>query len=165
MPDVKTFTTFNALVSNLDYPMFVVTTAVGSDRAGCLVGFATQCSIDPPAMLVCLSKQNRTYRLARAAELLAVHFLPADAADLAELFGGRTGDEVDKFARCEWHEGAGGVPLLDRCRNRFVGKTAARMDVGDHVAFMLLPVMAEKGHPGDQLRFHRAKRIEAGHEA
>ena len=165
MPDAKTFHTFNALVSELDYPMFVVTTAVGGERAGCLVGFATQCSIDPPGFLVCLSKQNRTYRLARTAELVAVHFLPEDAEDLAELFGGHTGDDVDKFARCAWREGAGGVPLLDRCRNRFVGKTVARMDVGDHVAFVLLPVMAEKGHPGDQFPFHRAKRIEAGHEA
>ena len=39
------------------------------------------------------------------------------------------------------------------------------MDVGDHVAFVLLPVMAERGHSGDQFPFQRAKRIEAGHEA
>ena len=119
MPDAKTFDTFNALLSELDYPMFVVTTAVGDERAGCLVGFATQCSIDPPGFLVCLSKQNHTYRLARTAELLAVHFLPEDATDLAELFGGQTGDDVNKFRRCAWHSGAGGVPLLDRCENRF----------------------------------------------
>ena len=47
--------TFNALASELDYPMFVVTTAAGGAPAGCLVGFATQCSIDPPRFLVCLS--------------------------------------------------------------------------------------------------------------
>ena len=163
MPDAER--TFNALVSELDYPMFVVTTAVGEERAGCLVGFATQCSIDPPGLLVCLSKRNRTYRLAREAELLAVHLVPSDAGDLAELFGGQTGDHVDKFAHCEWRSGPGGVPLLGRCLNRFVGKTVARFDAGDHVAFVLSPVMAEKGHPGDQFPFHRAKRIEAGHEA
>lgn len=157
--------TFNALVADLDYPMVVVTTAAGSELAGCLVGFATQCSIDPPRFLVCISKQNRTYRVARGAELLAVHFLPADATDLAELFGGETGDRVDKFARCEWRPGPGGVPLLERCRNRFVGRVAARADVGDHVAFVLAPVMAEKGHGGGQFPFNRAKRIEAGHEA
>lgn len=36
-----------ALTAALDYPMFVVTVAAGGERAGCLVGFATQCSIDP----------------------------------------------------------------------------------------------------------------------
>ena len=100
------YRTFNALVSELDYPMFVVTTAAGGERAGCLVGFATQSSIDPPRFLVCLSKQNRTYRVARDADLLAVHSLPADATDLAELFGGETGDRVDKFAQCDWRPGA-----------------------------------------------------------
>jgi flavin reductase (DIM6/NTAB) family NADH-FMN oxidoreductase RutF len=163
MPDTRQ--TFNALVSELDYPMFVVTAAVRGERVGCLVGFATQCSIDPPRFLVCLSKQNRTYRVAGGAEVLAVHFLPADAEDLAELFGGETGDQVDKFARCQWSEGPGGVPLLDRCRNRFVGKVLQRTDGGDHVAFVLEPVAAEKGHPGEQFPFHRARRIEPGHEA
>ena len=43
------------LVSELDYPMFIVTCADERERAGCLVGFATQCSIDPPRFLVCLS--------------------------------------------------------------------------------------------------------------
>ena len=157
--------TFNALASELDYPMFVVTTAAGGERAGCLVGFATQCSIDPSHFLVCISKANRTYRVAQSAQVLAVHFLPADAEDLAELFGGQTGDRLDKFAHCEWTEGPHGVPLLERCRNRFVGTILERTDAGDHVAFVLAPVAADKGHPGGQFDFHRAKRIEAGHEA
>jgi flavin reductase (DIM6/NTAB) family NADH-FMN oxidoreductase RutF len=156
---------FNSLVGELDYPMFVVTAAANGERGGCLVGFATQSSIDPPRFLVCLSKTNRTYRIARDAPALAVHFLPADASDLAELFGGETGDRVDKFAACEWKEGPGGVPLLERCPNRFVGEVLARNDVGDHVAFLLAPVAAEHARRGGQFPFHRAKRIDPGHEA
>src|SRR4051812_38755411 len=109
--------TFNELMGELDYPMFIVTVAHGGERAGCLVGFATQGSIDPPRFLACLSKANRTYRVARGADALAVHFVPAGADGLAELFGGQTGDEVDKFSRCRWHPGPGGVPLLDDCVN------------------------------------------------
>jgi flavin reductase (DIM6/NTAB) family NADH-FMN oxidoreductase RutF len=161
--DVKK--TFEALVAELDYPMFVVTAADGQRRAGCLVGFATQCSIDPPRFLACISVRNHTYRVAREAGVLAVHFLPADAEHLAQVFGGETGDEVDKFARCEWTPGPGGVPLLERCRNRFVGRVLDRLDAGDHVAFLLEPVAAEKEHRGGQFPFHRAKRIEPGHEA
>jgi flavin reductase (DIM6/NTAB) family NADH-FMN oxidoreductase RutF len=97
--------TFNDLVGDLDYPMFIVTTAADGERAGCLVGFATQCSIDPPRFLVCISEKNRTFRLAARAAALAVHFVPEDAADLVDLFGARTGDEVDKFALCEWRPG------------------------------------------------------------
>jgi flavin reductase (DIM6/NTAB) family NADH-FMN oxidoreductase RutF len=162
---MSTHETFNALVQDLDYPMFIVTTASDRERAGCLVGFATQTSIDPPRFLVCLSKRNRTFRVACEADALGVHFVPADAPDLAALFGGETGDEVDKFARCEWREGPGGIPLLERCRNRFVGRVVRRTDGGDHDLFLLEPVVAEKCHPGDQFPFHRAKRIEPGHEA
>jgi len=157
--------TFNRLMGELDYPMFIVTTARESERAGCLVGFATQCSIHPPRFLACLSKANHTYRVARGADLLAVHFVPTDGEDLAELFGGETGDEVDKFARVEWRPGPGGVPLLDRCDHRFVGSVEAQFDGGDHVGFLLAPVAAQHGRREGQFTFHRAKRIEPGHPA
>jgi flavin reductase (DIM6/NTAB) family NADH-FMN oxidoreductase RutF len=154
---------FNELMSELDYPMFIVTVATGDKRAGCLVGFATQCSIHPPRFMALLSKANHTYRVAREARLAAVHFVPADAGPLAELFGGETGDEVDKFARCAWRPGPDGVPLLDDCENRFVGAILARLDAGDHVGFVLEPVAAEHVGRDAQFTFHRAKRIEAGH--
>jgi flavin reductase (DIM6/NTAB) family NADH-FMN oxidoreductase RutF len=157
--------TFNALVGELEYPMFIVTASAGGEPIGCLVGFATQMSIDPPRFAVCLSHNNRTFRRGQHAELLGVHCVPADAEALATLFGGQTGDEVDKFARCSWHEGPGGVPILDQCPNWFVGRVVWRADAGDHDAFLLEPVAAEAGSAQDEFTFHRAKRIEAGHRA
>src|SRR3954447_7295179 len=91
---MTTAATFNALMGALDYPMFIVTTRVGETRAGCLVGFAGQVSIDPPRFMACLSDKNRTYRVAAdGADHLVVHLVPERAVELAELFGGRTGDE------------------------------------------------------------------------
>lgn len=156
---------FDDLVGGLDYPMFIATTRAEGELAGCLVGFATQCSIDPPRFLICLSDKNRTCRVARAADALAVHFVPSSAEDLAELFGGETGDEVDKFARCEWREGPRGLPILAECDNWFVGAILARHDLGDHVGFLLDPIEAQSGTPFDEFTFHRARRIEPGHEA
>ena len=155
--------TFDTIVGHLEYPMFIVTARSGEERLGCLVGFATQASIDPPRFAVCLSHTNRTYRRARDAELFAVHCVPADAADLAELFGGQTGDEVDKFAQCAWHDGPGGPPLLDVCENWFVGRVTARVDAGDHDLYVLEPVAAGSGDPS-AFTFHRAKHIHPGHE-
>jgi flavin reductase (DIM6/NTAB) family NADH-FMN oxidoreductase RutF len=155
--------TFNSLMSELDYPMFIVTTSVDGERSGCLIGFATQISIKPPRFLVGLSHKNHTYGLAQRAELLGVHFVPADNGDLAELFGGETGDEIDKFERCDWHPGPGGVPLVDGCPNRFVGRVLDRLDAGDHDAFILEPVAAERQAEEQEMTFHRAKRIEPGH--
>jgi flavin reductase (DIM6/NTAB) family NADH-FMN oxidoreductase RutF len=155
---------FDAIVGSLDSSMFIVTARAGDERLGCLVGFATQTSIDPPRFAVCLSRVNHTYRRGRDAPALAVHCVPADAADLAELFGGETGDEVDKFARCAWRDGPEGLPILDRCERWFVGRVRGRFDAGDHELFLLEPVAAHAAG-GEDFSFHRAKRIAPGHPA
>jgi flavin reductase (DIM6/NTAB) family NADH-FMN oxidoreductase RutF len=155
---------FEQLVGRLDYPMFIVTTRAGEEMAGCLVGFASQCSIDPPRFLVCLSEKNRTCAVASGAEALAIHFVPASATDLAELFGGETGDEVDKFARCEWLEGPRGLPVLTACENWLVGEIVDRRTLGDHIGFLLAPVDAHASPDFDEFSFHRARRLEPGHE-
>src|SRR3954465_13544280 len=82
--------------------MFIVTAWADGERSGCLIGFPTQTSTDPSRFLVCLSQKNRTYRVAVRAAVLGVHFVPAEADAVGELFGGQTGDEIDKFERCAW---------------------------------------------------------------
>lgn len=155
---------FDSFAGGLDYPMLVVTVAHRGERSGCLVGFATQCSIDPPRMLVCISKANHTYRLAQDADLFAVHTLGADQHDLAELFGGETDDEVDKFTRCDWSEGPGGTALLATPR-RFVGRVLARHDLGDHAGFLLDPVTAERLDERAALTLATVGDIDPGHPA
>jgi flavin reductase (DIM6/NTAB) family NADH-FMN oxidoreductase RutF len=154
---------FEGLMATLDYPMFIVTVRAGEERSGCLIGFATQASIHPPRFLAALSDKNHTYRVAQGAEHLAVHFVPEGAEELAELFGGETGDEVDKFARAAWHDGPHGVPILDDCENWFVGRIVERFDFGDHRGHLLEPVAAQHGSEGRVFGFHRAKPIEPGH--
>ena len=53
---------FADLMTSLDHPMAIVTTASGEVRSGCLVGFHSQCGIDPPRYAIWLSKGNHTYR-------------------------------------------------------------------------------------------------------
>ncbi|MFJ9523086.1 flavin reductase family protein [Kitasatospora sp. NPDC101801] len=123
-------TGFDAFVSLLDYPVYVVTATTGEERAGCLVGFANQCSLEPPRFTVWLSKANHTYRIARSAELLVVHLLPSHRHDLAELFGGETGDETDKFGRGPWSPGPNGTPVLTEALAWFAGRIEHRADWG-----------------------------------
>jgi flavin reductase (DIM6/NTAB) family NADH-FMN oxidoreductase RutF len=163
-PSEDTTRTFTSLMGELDYPMFIVTTvAPDGERSGCLIGFATQISIKPPRFLVGLSDKNRTCRVARRAEHIAVHFVPEDGEELAELFGSETGDEIDKFARCAWHEGPEGLPILDDLPNWFAGRIRHRLVDGDHDALVLEPLAAERQAEEEELTFHRAKRIEPGH--
>lgn len=144
--------------------MFVLTaSAPGGERSGCLVGFATQCSIRPPRFAVWVSKENHTFGVVTRSPSLALHVPGADRPDLAELFGGETGDEVDKFARCSWHEGPDGVPILDGVAGWFVGRILERLDTGgDHVGLIVDPVAASVAG-GRGLTFQQVKDIDPGH--
>ncbi len=153
------------IAAGLAGPMLIVTAARGDQRGGCLVGFACQASIDPPRFIVCLSKRNRTYRLATGSDALAVHVVPDSARELAELFGGVTGDEEDKLGRCAWRLGPRGLPLLEECGSWFAGAIVKRVDCGDHVAFLLEPFAGSAEQDGAPLPFERVRDLEPGHEA
>jgi flavin reductase (DIM6/NTAB) family NADH-FMN oxidoreductase RutF len=153
---------FDQFVADLDYPMHIVTV---DGPAGCLVGFATQCSIAPARFLVCLSKQNHTFRAAAGADAVAVHSLSPDERDLAALFGTRTGDEVDKFAQCRWRRGRLGVPILERAPSWFVGRIVNRVDLGDHEGLLLEPSEVGGRTPTTPLMFSAVRDLEAGHPA
>lgn len=158
---------FDRFIDGLDYPLFVVTACDGSQRAGCLVGFVTQVSIDPPRLLVCLSEANHTRRVAAGADVLAVHVLGTDDHAIAQLFGGQTGDEIDKFAHTGWHSGPDGVPLLDDLSRRMIGQVLERHPFGDHVGFLLAPV-AEHVDSADSeaaLMLQDVDDVEPGHPA
>ena len=158
---------FTRLVARLDYPMFVVTARAEDDgeRSGCLVGFATQCSIHPPRFAVWISKKNHTFGVAQRTTHLAVHAPgdgPAQRA-VAELFGATTGDEVDKFEQCRWHDGPEGAPILDDVPDWFVGHIVDRLDTGDHVGHVL-DVVAANAPADPGLTFQDVKNLEPGHE-
>jgi flavin reductase (DIM6/NTAB) family NADH-FMN oxidoreductase RutF len=157
---------FEEIVGYLDYPMFVVTAVSGEQRAGCLVGFATQASIRPRRFLVGLSDKNYTYRVASDADRLAVHVLAAPDDRLARLFGEQTGDETDKFAQCDWRPGPDEVPVLSEAAAWFSGRILERIRLGDHVAFLIEPDSGERREDiGRFVKFSDVRDFEPGHGA
>ncbi len=156
-----------SFVEHADDSMVVVTVAApDGERSGCLVGFHTQCSIDPTRYAVGLSKANHTYDVALRSEILAVNLLGSEQLRVAELFGGHTLDEgTDKFDHCEWTADETGVPVLEDAPAWVVGRVIERLDVGDHVLHVIEPLRAGASDAeGAPLRFADAMRIEPGHE-
>lgn len=156
---------YRELTGLLDPPMVIVTAAAEGERSGCLVGFSTACSIDPPRHLVCISTANHTAGVAARSEHLAVHLLERADRGLSELFGEQTGDRVDKFASCSWTLRRE-VPVLDRPRAWFVGRVVDRVDLGDHVGHVLAPVEGRAPAGAfDGLTFRDVEDMEPGHPA
>ena len=148
-----------------DPSMLVVTAGSGAGSSGCLVGFHTQCSIDPPRYAVALSKANHTYSVAVDSSVLGVNLLAASQVAVARLFGGETADDgTDKFDLCDWVEGPGGVRLVSGSRAWLVGTVLHRIDVGDHVIHVLEPVeVGTTPVGGAPLRHRAARSIHPGH--
>ncbi len=158
---------FSQLSADLDYPMYIVTTAADGERAGCLVGFASQTSIHPPLFTVWLSDLNHTSRLAAKASTLIVHILREGDHRLAELFGSATADDGDdKFALVPCKDGPDGAPVLSQC-DWFAGRIVNRFEnLGDHTGYLLEPIAGDRLHAGlPNLGYQHIRDVQAGHEA
>jgi flavin reductase (DIM6/NTAB) family NADH-FMN oxidoreductase RutF len=157
---------FQRIVTQLEYPMFVLTVADGNTRSGCLVGFVTQCSIHPPRCLVCVSKPNHTFAVAERSDVFVVHTLHERDLAIARWFGEATGDDVDKFATVDWEPGPAGVPVL-RGLDWFAGRVRDRCDGGDHVAYVLDVLDGGRAERVDepQLGYQSTRGFAPGHPA
>ncbi len=150
----------------VDYSFYVVTVrSPDADMSGCLAGFVTQCSIDPPNFLVCISKENHTLGVAERASAMGLHLLGAEQLDLAHLFGEETGDEVDKFAAVDWRLGSTGAPLLVDSAVSMEGTILGHFSVGDHEAFLVRGERAVPGGNGGLLTYRGAPPMDPGHPA
>jgi flavin reductase (DIM6/NTAB) family NADH-FMN oxidoreductase RutF len=165
--DMTDTTAFDRIMASSESPMIIVTCRAGDTMDGCLVGFSTQCSIDPKRYLACLSHANRTYDLAERAATLVVHVLRDAPLDrrLARLFGEATGYEVDKLDRCEWSAGPDGVPVIAGL-DWFAGSVHTRLDMGDHSGFVL-DVFGGNAARADEssLAFAEVRDLDAGNPA
>lgn len=157
---------FDDLIESANPVMAVVTTVAEGVRAGCVVGFHGQSSVEPRHYCVWLSKANHTYRTALRAEHLAVHLLTRDDMEIATHFGTTTGEDGDKFTTLSVSDGPGGVPLLEALPNRFVGRRRAMLDLGgDHACVELVVELAQRAGAFDALRLRDVVHLQPGHEA
>jgi flavin reductase (DIM6/NTAB) family NADH-FMN oxidoreductase RutF len=154
----------SAFFDRIDYPYFIVTVrSPEADMSGCLAGFVTQCSIDPPNFLVCISKVNHTLGVAERSAGMGLHLLGQDQVDLARLFGEETGDLVDKFASVDWRLGSTGAPLLVEAAVSMEGQVLGHFSVGDHEAFLMRGVRAVAGGSPGLLMYRSAPALHPGH--
>ena len=153
----------DAFTDRTEYPLLVVTTSADGETGGCLAGFVTQCSIDPPRFLVCVSEANHTSTVVERASVLALHLLGTDQVDLASHFGEESGDRIDKFASVDWHPGPLGVPVLDDCAAWMTVGIIQRIDAGDHVALLTYPIDGGSGDHDGLLTNRTAPPLQPGH--
>lgn len=152
------------LMGSVDSPLIVVTTSAQGERAGCLVGFHSQASIDPEHYCFWLSKANHTYRVALRSDHFAVHFLTTADRELARHFGALSGSETDKFSGLDSIASDHDVPLLADLPNRLLVERVAMLDDGgDHVCLTARVIAIEFGQSFTPLRPSQLGDLKPGH--
>ncbi len=119
----------------------VVITAPGSPPAGFTATSFTSVSLDPPLVSFCLAHTASAWPAVEAAKTVAVHVLTHEQEHVARTFSTRN---IDRFAaHGAWHEGPGGVPLLDGVLATIVCRVTQRVEAGDHTIVLAEPLSGE----------------------
>jgi len=91
----------------------IVTARSADGPAGFLGLSASHISADPPLMLASIDRRTSALQTVLAARHFAVNFLPSDASEIADLFGGKgTLKGADRFNVGQWQTLTTGAPVL-----------------------------------------------------
>jgi flavin reductase (DIM6/NTAB) family NADH-FMN oxidoreductase RutF len=123
-------------------------------RHGMTVSSFTSISLEPPLVLVSLSKEARTHDLVQRSGVFGVTLLDQSQQWISERFAGRTSEDQDRFSGLQTfvlHTGAaflqGGLSFLD-C------KVVTGQDAGDNTLFIGQVVDLKTGTGGDPLIYY-----------
>jgi flavin reductase (DIM6/NTAB) family NADH-FMN oxidoreductase RutF len=104
---------FRAAMRHLASGICLVTHCVGGVRAGMTATAVASLSLDPPTLIVCVSRAASTYAALARGVAFGVSVLGADHREFAERFAGRTGEEgAERFREGRWLVPPSGAPLL-----------------------------------------------------
>jgi flavin reductase (DIM6/NTAB) family NADH-FMN oxidoreductase RutF len=91
-----------------------IVTARGEDGPAGFLGLsASHICADPPLMLVSIDKRTSALAAVLSARHFAVNFLPSDAAEIADMFGGKGALKgAARFETARWQTLTTGAPVL-----------------------------------------------------
>jgi flavin reductase (DIM6/NTAB) family NADH-FMN oxidoreductase RutF len=108
------FTTadFKAVMGRFATGVTVVTTALGSQRAGITVNAFCSVSLDPPLVLVCIERTAHIHDLLIEAGVFAVNLLAEGQDEVARCFAVSSDRRNTEFCGCETGSVQTGAPVL-----------------------------------------------------
>jgi len=108
------FTTadFKAVMGRFTTGVTVVTTALGSQRAGITVNAFCSVSLDPPLVLVCIERTAHIHDLLIEAGVFAVNLLAEGQDEVARCFAVSSDRRNTEFCDCETGSVQTGAPTM-----------------------------------------------------
>lgn len=121
----------------------VVTAMEGTVPKGITVSAFTSVSLNPPLVLISISKDSSVHKALMSSKGFAVNFLAHDQGNVSDRFAGR--DEVsDRFEGVGFVAGATGAPVIKGARAVVECRPWKLYDGGDHSLLIGEVVRAER---------------------
>ncbi len=114
----------------------VVAASHAGERHGMTVSSFTSLSLEPPLVLVSLSKDARTHRLVLASQAFGVTVLSSGQEEISKRFAGNEDEPASRFAGVKTFTLESGSPLLSGGLAVFDCRLAAEHDAGTHSVFI-----------------------------
>ena len=123
---------------NIGYGLYVVTSNDGKKDNGLIVNTVTQVTSTPNRIAVTINKENYSHHVIKQTGKMNINCLTVDAPfKVFEVFGFKSGRNVDKFADCEPLRSDNGLVFLPRYINSFMSlKVEQYVDLDTHGMFI-----------------------------
>jgi flavin reductase (DIM6/NTAB) family NADH-FMN oxidoreductase RutF len=132
----------------------VVTARQGEERVGLTASSFVSVSLDPPLVLVCVSRTLQAHAIIEAERAFAINILGAHQLDVALRFAGLKPELTDRFEGLAWTAGVTGAPLLKDSIASLDCRLHASHPGGDHTIFVGEVVGAAVSKTGEPLVYH-----------
>jgi flavin reductase (DIM6/NTAB) family NADH-FMN oxidoreductase RutF len=141
------------ILREIPYGLYVVGVRNGNDGSlnALVVSWLTQCSFEPPLILVALRRGTQSYDLVKEGAVFSVNLLDRNEQDLARHFvkpSDRLGDKLGTVGHIEEDTGA---PILRRAFAYIECKVREIYEPGDHAIVIGEVVNAGRHGPGEAL--------------
>lgn len=130
----------------MSYGLYLITTAFGEEKAGCVVNTLSQVTASPIYLTVTLHKDNYTKQILEQSNTFSATVLDMEAdMDLIGTFGFHSSKDTDKFKNFTTKLDTQGNPyVVNHANARFTCKVIKQVDLGTHVMFIGELIEAER---------------------
>jgi flavin reductase (DIM6/NTAB) family NADH-FMN oxidoreductase RutF len=119
------------------YGLYGVTAKHGADISIMTVNWLTQCSFEPPLLMLAVEGDSHSRQVIEAGGSFAVNLFESGQRELAGSLGRTFGKHPEKISEVAWKPGPlTGNPVLDTALGWVECKIVSSMPAGDHVLFV-----------------------------
>ncbi|MBT8198376.1 MAG: flavin reductase family protein [Acidimicrobiia bacterium] len=143
---------FRSLVGSFATGVTVVTSAHEGEASGMTVSAFSSVSMDPPLVLVCLTRGKPTTDLIEGSRRFVVNILAADQQTVSDQFAYL--DAEERLFSVAYEQDDTGLPVLDGAVAHLVCRVQRTEEAGDHLIF-IGEVESGDVSDGDPLLYYR----------